>query len=555
MEKKESSNRLEMEKKSSIFRRRNQHQFAKVSFFLSLSCSCADFDGTSLCSACREQEPSNDNTEEQMDVDQINNGVPRKLNLFNQRVEAPPQKLSNLSRCKEKKKSAPICTGKSISDDSNTQDQMDVDQTSNGVPQKLSLFKQISNGEEAPPHKFNLSRCQQKKKSVPICKGKSIMEPSNDQIDVVDQVMGIHFKEDIMMEILSRLPVRSLLRFKCVSKFWEALIADPYFKMKHHIHAKNDQNSPKNFICQTWLVKDRGLEFHCSSLSPIQMVEDEQKVDCPSNCIPMKCKPYCGYDGLILLVSLYDRPNLHLLLWNPSTRESIELPHPESPLIDCVWGLGYDATSDDYKVVAINLKAYGHRVEILSLKSGSWRRIGSYPTGVHCVSGFKDCGMDYLPFVHGAFHWLGRSPHYTIVSFNISNEVYGEIPLLERLRNMSNKLIIDHGVSVLGGMLCLYSTYIHHHMRTFELWVMKDYGVKESWTELITIRNPNLFYSARPKHLFADGEVLLRCQRTGSCGTVFRTTSRGPFGLWPHCDIVKFAIVYTESLISPKLLT
>ncbi|XP_059305813.1 F-box/kelch-repeat protein At3g23880-like [Lycium ferocissimum] len=371
----------------------------------------------------------------------------------------------------------------------------------------------------------------------------------------VDQATGIRFKVDIMMEILSRLPVRSLFRFKCVSKFWEALIADPYFKMKHHLHAKNDQNSQKILICQLWSVKDRGLGFRSSSLSPVQMVEDEQKVDCPSNCIPMKCKPYCGYDGLVLLVYLSDRPNLPLLLWNPSTRESIELPHPESPLTDCVWGLGYDSTSGDYKILAVNLNGSGRRVEILSLKSGSWRRIGNYPTGVHCYPGFKDCGMDYLPFVHGAFHWSGMSPYYTIVSFNISNEVYGEIPLLEGMCNRSEKRITDHGVSVLGGMLCLYSTYVHHHKRTFELWVMKDYGVKESWTKLIAIPNPNLFNSARPKHLFADGEVLLRCQHTGSGGTVFRTTFRGPFGLWPHCDIVKFAIVYTESLISPKLLT
>lgn len=45
---------------------------------------------------------------------------------------------------------------------------------------------------------------------------------------------------------------------------------------------------------------------------------------------------------------------------------------------ECVWGLGYDSTSDDYKTVAINLDARIHQdvsVQILALKSGSWRKI------------------------------------------------------------------------------------------------------------------------------------------------------------------------------------
>ncbi|KAK6783804.1 hypothetical protein RDI58_017258 [Solanum bulbocastanum] len=35
---------------------------------------------------------------------------------------------------------------------------------------------------------------------------------------------------DVATEIISRLPVRSLLRFKCVSKLWMTLISDPYFR-------------------------------------------------------------------------------------------------------------------------------------------------------------------------------------------------------------------------------------------------------------------------------------------------------------------------------------
>lgn len=50
------------------------------------------------------------------------------------------------------------------------------------------------------------------------------------------------------MDILSRLPVRSLLRFKCVSSFWKTLISEPYLKTKHLTHAKTNKNSQKRII-------------------------------------------------------------------------------------------------------------------------------------------------------------------------------------------------------------------------------------------------------------------------------------------------------------------
>ncbi|KAF3637817.1 hypothetical protein FXO38_23544 [Capsicum annuum] len=77
-------------------------------------------------------------------------------------------------------------------------------------------------------------------------KGKRVAKHFEVKIKMdVDGATGIHFNEEIVVDILSRLPVRSLLRFKCVSKIWMALISEPYFTMKHLKLAKNNQNSPK----------------------------------------------------------------------------------------------------------------------------------------------------------------------------------------------------------------------------------------------------------------------------------------------------------------------
>ncbi|XP_060190862.1 putative F-box protein At1g50870 [Lycium barbarum] len=136
----------------------------------------------------------------------------------------------------------------------------------------------------------------------------------------VTKAMGVGFQEEILLDILSRLSVLPLLRFKCVSKFWKTLISDPYFIMKHQSHHKNDLNSQK------LLVVEDMTTFFSSSLSTVQLVEDVQNLDCVSNIKPFDiCNIYGCCDGLVLLgfVNRYDK---QLLLWNPSTRESTVLP-------------------------------------------------------------------------------------------------------------------------------------------------------------------------------------------------------------------------------------
>ncbi|KAM3267092.1 hypothetical protein P3L10_004087 [Capsicum annuum] len=253
-------------------------------------------------------------------------------------------------------------------------------------------------------------------------KGKRVVKHFEEKIKMdVDGAMGIHFNEEIVVDILSRLPVRSLLRFKCVSKIWMALISEPYFTMKHLKLAKNNQNSPKILF-----LKDM-FSWHLSSLTPAslplaQFTENVQKLDWLYGRKPRNCKIYCCCDGLVLVgVRKYDNiKHLMLLLWNPFTRESTVLRSTEFlPSEDYICGLGYDATSGDYMILKIGYQSCS---EILALKSGSGRIIGK-PTGIY-RSWLSD--MDSLTFIHGAFHWLGFSRDEFVTSYDISNEVFKE---------------------------------------------------------------------------------------------------------------------------------
>ncbi|WMV57393.1 hypothetical protein MTR67_050778 [Solanum verrucosum] len=93
----------------------------------------------------------------------------------------------------------------------------------------------------------------------------------------VDPVMEIHFPEEIIMDILIRLHVPFLFRFKCASKFWKTLISNQYFKAKRNNYAKNNKK-----ILITGLIPGTGthISYYCSSLSSSQPL---QNLCCPSN--------------------------------------------------------------------------------------------------------------------------------------------------------------------------------------------------------------------------------------------------------------------------------
>ncbi|KAG5594087.1 hypothetical protein H5410_035319 [Solanum commersonii] len=296
------------------------------------------------------------------------------------------------------------------------------------------------------------------------------------------------------------------------------LIFDPYFKMKHLNHARNDDNSQKILVHQ-WNPSINKVSLYCSSLPSVQQVEQLQKLDCPSNDKPRRHILYCCYDGLALMgIYNYLNKHLQLLLWNPSTRESMVLPYPKKIKKDySTWGLGYDSTSVDYKILKIDHKS---RNEIFALKSGSWRLTDKHPFDIRPIL----TSTNSLAFVHGAFHWLiSLLMKCSMMSFSISDEVYREISLSEQLYSNFSKFAC--GVLVLREMLCDY--------------------VKESWTKLFTIQGTNI-QLAIPKYMFSDGELLLYCIHLDR-NYVFRTTSKGPFGSWPQSDVIQKGFVYTET--------
>ncbi|CAB4278136.1 unnamed protein product [Prunus armeniaca] len=202
-----------------------------------------------------------------------------------------------------------------------------------------------------------------------------------------------NFPSDIIPEILSRLPVKSLCRFRCISKSWLSLIADPDF-VKRHL---NKAIKSKDIFNQR-----RRLIF-----------TDESHSELPNNWAFL-----VFHSNGLLLCQLY---YWDLYLVNPATRESKKLPQipdvGEAYYFD-LFGFGFDHSSGDYKVVMLSYLEGGIMFSVYTLKTGSWRMIQTqYP--------YKCDLMRHGILLNGGLHWLldrvgveHRSS--MIISFNLA---------------------------------------------------------------------------------------------------------------------------------------
>lgn len=187
--------------------------------------------------------------------------------------------------------------------------------------------------------------------------------------------------------------------------------------------------------------------------------------------------------------------SIDIFLFNPSTREYRNLPthyyfDASGGHYKTVFGFGYDCVSDDYKVVHIFQCMDDDRHDgfaICSLKSNSWRRIMNFPYYVCCNA--KNV------FINGALHWVVTLERQTegfvisdfnvdarIVSFDLATEEYRLVPQPE----ISDRNLLME-VGELGGRLCLHCISKGNYMN---LWVLDHYGVKESWSKLLSVVQP-----------------------------------------------------------------
>jgi len=310
--------------------------------------------------------------------------------------------------------------------------------------------------------------------------------------------MSEQLPQDLQTAILVRLPVKSLLRFQCVSKSWKSLIRSTDFISMH----TNHNESPNNYA---HLVKGCLNRIHNEKETDIGGIlhrfddsfREFQKIKFPSQTGYKFFEEVldCGRE-LILLTNTYTckRGSFELFfLWNPAARMTMTLPTPciDVPNITeyCAHGFGFDHTSNDYKVLRIvygDMVVYG--VELFKLRTGAWESVT-----LNLIDNIRIPERSSQAFVNGATHWVGvgghsrRDGYLVVLLFDMSDEEF-------RVMKLPDVITIRefHSISlrVSGGLLSVMHYNGEHGNGNHNgccNWLMKEYGVTESWTKQYTV--------------------------------------------------------------------
>jgi len=324
---------------------------------------------------------------------------------------------------------------------------------------------------------------------------KSLRLPSNTR-----EAAAAVFSYDLIAEVLSFLPVKSLVQLKSVSKSWNNIISHPTFIKKH---LKRSSQNP---------------QFTLLSFTSVVPISVHRLLENPSNLITLTNDRYYwlkynrvivgSCNGLLCLLGDSSRKasnnqNYRIIwfrFWNPSIRtisEKLGSFDDFSNLLPCSFhfAFGYDNSTDTYKVVALRdgdgeAKVKRITVRVFSLGDNVWRDIENFPMvpfNFRCME--ENCGI----YVSNSLNWLAlggdtafddfyhRIEKFFIVSLDMRKETY---TMMLPPHEFDQVPSVKPTISVLMDCLCFSYDFEKTH---FVIWKMTEFGVEKSWAQFLKI--------------------------------------------------------------------
>ncbi|XP_022763871.1 F-box/kelch-repeat protein At3g23880-like [Durio zibethinus] len=323
---------------------------------------------------------------------------------------------------------------------------------------------------------------------------------------------SLSLPQNIITDILSRLPVKSLTRFKSVSKNWGHLTSTPALVATHLSRSSPDPsllirryNTQSGGGFGIWLITNPTRNYG-SLLLKIPLQEP----------LPRFPKIVGSVDGLVCL-DVSPCYGSEFVLWNPGTKQFKGLfPLIASSKNNPIWlvflGFGFDSFNNDYKLVRIvsfrrNDAFPFVRVEVYSWRDGVWKEIQeSFDFAVLCG------GQDGV-VVNGSLNWVGIglerfADRKVVVSFDMGREVFKTIPL-PAVTRLANVKVMSYMGSLAIAVYPLVFAANGDNMNRFEFWVLSDCddGSKQ-WTIMFVIEN--FSKSLIPIGTWIDREVVIK---------------------------------------------
>ncbi|WCJ42175.1 F-box and associated interaction domains-containing protein [Euphorbia peplus] len=354
--------------------------------------------------------------------------------------------------------------------------------------------------------------------------------------------------QELVNEILLVLPVKSLLRFRCVSKLFYGVIDNKDFIYSHL------RTSSEKSIRRKLIYNDFYNSTNIHTLDINDGYREDFVLDFPIP--PMKSQGTVSCDGLLLISMVqpvpsdYESFTYKFTIWNPSTRYYRELP--TFPVNDRTLSFFYDPTSDDYKVVLITQR----EVWIFELRSSSWRMIQDVPSGLGLLE--DGPGFNTNCFVDGCVHslWHGSDVAYPcVVAFDISwhrgNIGYPCIVAFDIVKETFSAVpqpnYKTHGrLSLLQAFEGRLSVGVRTE-HSVDLYVRKKEGVEFCWTKLFSCDLQNCSFIRILGYLNEGDKVLLSCDTDIMYSYDLKETSLQKIEMTN--DGESYSVLYTESLV------
>ncbi|GAU40521.1 hypothetical protein TSUD_92930 [Trifolium subterraneum] len=285
--------------------------------------------------------------------------------------------------------------------------------------------------------------------------------------------------DDLKIEILLRLPVKSLMRFKCVQRSWNKLIKSHYF-----VSRRSQLCIPQN---HSLLITEN------SKLKLLLCERDNEKPILKESLFPndiARIESYGSCNGVFCLKSSYSTNTSfsydELIMWNPTTNEVHRIPC--SPLNCRGFLYGFDVVKDNFKVVKLNvynidmMNMLCPSSEIYDLGTKSWTVIQNH--------------------LHNTIVTRQHPSRYNAVNdilcFNFHNNQFQQLKG-PNIRHTSDSYC-DNVINIKGSL----GYVVNFHMVCLEIWVMDQ----NKWSKKYNINNPftSMFGTCGP---WNDGAEIL----------------------------------------------
>nr|AAT69249.1 S-locus F-box protein 4 [Prunus armeniaca] len=314
-------------------------------------------------------------------------------------------------------------------------------------------------------------------------------------------------KKEILVDILVRLPAKSLVRFMCTCKSWSDLIGSSSFVSTHlnrnvnkHAHVYLLCLHHPNFECVVD-PDDPYLEEEVQwSLFPNETFEECSKLNHPLGSTE-HYGIYGSSNGLVCIsdeILNFDSP-IHI--WNPSVRKLRTLPISTNIIkfSHVALQFGFHPGVNDYKAVRMmrtNKNALA--IEVYSLRTDSWKMIEAIPPWLKCAwQHYKGT------FFNGvAYHIIEKGPIFSIMSFDSGSEEFEEFIAPDAICRPS-EVCID----VYKEQICLLFGFYRCEemgMDKIDLWVLQE----KRWKQLCPFIYPWGF-CYRITGISIDNELLM----------------------------------------------